>query len=97
MILVAASGWTVVAFLPLTLRAKLLRKPKQSIHVFLQGGTNDLGWEWGNQTLADFEMAATLKFKGYDYKFVLGDGAHVHFSYRLRDVGFLSHRGVLSL
>jgi hypothetical protein len=30
----------------------------------------------GNWPLANQDMAAALKFAGYDYKFVLGDGGH---------------------
>ncbi|HWA98534.1 MAG TPA: alpha/beta hydrolase-fold protein [Pirellulales bacterium] len=52
---------------------KTERKP---IRVFLQDGSNDLDNLHGNWPLANQEMAAALKFAGYDYKFVYGDGAH---------------------
>jgi len=55
----------------------LIRKtPRKPIRIFLQGGSNDLDWEFGNWPLANQEMAAALKFKGYDYKFVFGKGTH---------------------
>ena len=55
----------------------LIRKtPNKPIRVFLQDGSNDLDNEHGNWPLANQEMAAALKFKRYDYKFELGDGAH---------------------
>jgi enterochelin esterase-like enzyme len=55
----------------------LLRKtPPKPIRVFLQDGSNDLDNEHGNWPLANQQMAASLKFKGYDYQFVFGTGAH---------------------
>ena len=55
----------------------LIRKsPAKPIRVFLQGGTNDLDVGWGNWALANLEMAAALKFKKYDYRIAMGDGAH---------------------
>ena len=37
---------------------------------------NDLDWEFGNWPLANRQMAAALKYKGYNYKFVFGKGGH---------------------
>ena len=57
----------------------LVRKTKvqpKPIRVFLQDGSNDLDNIAGNWPLANQEMAAALKFAGYDYKFEFGDGAH---------------------
>jgi enterochelin esterase family protein len=55
----------------------LLRKTeKKPIRVFLQDGKNDLDNAHGNWWLANQEMAAALKFRGYDYQFVGGDGGH---------------------
>jgi len=48
------------------------------IRVFLQDGSNDLDNQFGNWPLANQEMAAALKFRGYDYRFEYGDGAHTH-------------------
>ena len=52
---------------------KTERKP---IRVFLQDGCNDLDNDNGSWPLANLQMAAALRFKNYDYKFVYGDGAH---------------------
>jgi len=52
---------------------KTERKP---IRVFLQDGENDLDNLHGSWPLANQQMAAALKFAGYDYKFVYGDGGH---------------------
>ena len=55
----------------------LIRKTeRKSIRVFLQGGSEDLDNEHGNWPLANQQMAAALKFAGYDYRFVFGEGAH---------------------
>jgi enterochelin esterase family protein len=52
---------------------KVERKP---LRVFLQDGSSDLDNMFGNWPLANQEMAAALKYSGYDYKFVFGDGGH---------------------
>ncbi len=49
---------------------------KQPLRVFLQDGENDLDNEHGNWPLANKQMAAALKFRGYDYRFEYGKGAH---------------------
>jgi len=55
----------------------LVRKSsKRPLRIFLQDGSNDLDNEHGNWPLANQEMAAALKFRGYDYRFEFGDGAH---------------------
>lgn len=55
----------------------LIRKTERKpIRVFLQDGSNDLNNLHGNWPLANQEMASALAFAGYDFKFVLGDGAH---------------------
>ena len=48
------------------------------LRVFLQDGSNDLDNRFGNWPLANQQMAAALKFRGYDYRFEYGDGAHTH-------------------
>ena len=50
--------------------------PNKPIRVFHQDGCNDLDNQFGNWWLANQEMAAALKFKHYDYKFVGGTGKH---------------------
>ncbi|MHA3773293.1 alpha/beta hydrolase [Verrucomicrobiota bacterium sgz303538] len=57
----------------------LIRKSKNTpkpLRVFLQDGSNDLNNLHGNWPLAAQDMAAALKYAGYDYQFVLGDGGH---------------------
>ncbi len=51
-------------------------KPAKPLRVFLQDGGNDLDNLHGNWPLANQDMAAALKFAGYDHQFVFGDGAH---------------------
>lgn len=55
----------------------MIRKhDKKDIKVFLQDGAHDLNNQYGNWWLANLQMESALKFKGYDYKFVEGAGAH---------------------
>ena len=55
----------------------LIRKEKiRPLRVFLQDGTNDLDNEHGNWFLANQQMAASLKFRNYDYTFVTDDSQH---------------------
>jgi enterochelin esterase family protein len=55
----------------------LIRKtPKKPIRVFLQAGENDLDNVHGSWPLANLQMDRALKFAGYDYKFVMGQGFH---------------------
>jgi predicted peptidase len=46
------------------------------IRVFLQDGENDLNNRHGNWWLANLQMESSLKFRGYDHKFVGGTGGH---------------------
>jgi enterochelin esterase family protein len=55
----------------------LIRKTERKpIRVFLQEGENDLDNLHGSWPLANRQMAAALKFAGYDYKFVMGHEGH---------------------
>lgn len=57
----------------------LIRQTKPApkpLRVFLQDGAGDLDNAYGNWPLANQEMAAALKFAGYDCRFEFGDGAH---------------------
>lgn len=55
----------------------VIRKTENKLlRIFLQDGSNDLDNLHGSWPLANQEMAASLKFKGYDYKFEFGDGGH---------------------
>lgn len=50
--------------------------PKKPIRVFLQDGANDLDNQFGHWPTANKAMAKVLEEKGYDYKFVFGEGTH---------------------
>jgi enterochelin esterase-like enzyme len=55
----------------------LIRKTEpKPLRVYLQDGAGDLDNLHGNWPLANQEMAAALKFAGYDYRFDYGDGGH---------------------
>ena len=56
--------------------AMIRKTEKKPIRVLLQDGSNDLDNLHGNWPLANQQMAAALKFMGYDYQFVFGDGGH---------------------
>lgn len=60
-------------YLPSTMN---LLEGRRKIRVFLQDGSNDLDNMHGNWPLANQDMAAALKYAGWDYKFVFGDGGH---------------------
>ena len=57
-------------------QAMIRKSEKKPIRIFMQDGTGDLDNLHGNWPLSSKEMAASLKFKGYDYKLELGDGGH---------------------
>lgn len=55
----------------------LIRKqPVRPLRVFLQDGEADLDNQYGNWWLANLQMAAALRYRGYDYQFVGGSGGH---------------------
>lgn len=57
----------------------LVRKSEKSpkpLRIFLQDGTNDLDNAAGNWPLANLQMAASLKYAHYDYRFEYGTGSH---------------------
>jgi enterochelin esterase-like enzyme len=55
----------------------IIRKAEvKPLRVFLQDGVGDLDNSHGHWPYANFDMAASLRFAGYDYKLVMGDGAH---------------------
>lgn len=49
---------------------------KKPIRAFLQDGSHDLDNQFGNWWLGNQQMAASLKFKGYDYQWYPGEGFH---------------------
>jgi enterochelin esterase family protein len=52
-------------------------KPKpKPIKVYLQDGKDDLNNLFGNWPLANEDLAAALRFAGYEHQFVMTDGGH---------------------
>jgi enterochelin esterase family protein len=56
--------------------ANIRKTERKPIRVFLQDGDEDLDNIHGSWPLANQEMAAALKFAGYDYQFEFGHGGH---------------------
>lgn len=58
--------------------ALIRSEPPRPLRVFLQAATRDLGFDrpTGNWLAANLETAAALAERGYDLRFVLGDGGH---------------------
>ncbi len=57
----------------------LVRKTKASpkpIKIYLQDGKDDLNNLFGNWPLANEDLAAALRFAGYEHQFVMTDGGH---------------------
>lgn len=55
----------------------LVRKTeKKPLKVFLQDGLKDIDNQFGNWPIANQDMAASLKYRGYEHKLVLGEGTH---------------------
>ena len=52
--------------------------PAKPLRVFMQAGTRDLGWNRAeyNWVSENLQIAAALAERGYDFRFVLGDGGH---------------------
>jgi len=50
--------------------------PPKPIRVFLQDGTKDLDWKYGNWFLNNQQMASALAFAKYDFKTAWGEGGH---------------------
>jgi enterochelin esterase family protein len=50
--------------------------PKKPIRIFQQDGANDIVNEFGSWPEANKAMAAAFEEKGYDHKFVFGEGPH---------------------
>jgi enterochelin esterase-like enzyme len=56
--------------------AMIRQEEVKPIRIFLQDGANDLDNKFGNWPLANQQMAKSLAFAKYDYKFVFGTGGH---------------------
>jgi enterochelin esterase family protein len=47
---------------------RIRKEAPRPLRVFLQDGEADLDNEYGNWWLANLEMVAALRYRGYDYK-----------------------------
>lgn len=57
--------------------ASLIRKHEpKPLRIFLQDGSNDQDIYSGSWFLGNNDVAAALKFAGYDYRYVVGTGGH---------------------
>lgn len=56
--------------------ARIRKTENKPLRVYLQGGRNDLDNRHGHWPLGNQQMAAALRFKGYDHRFVFGKGGH---------------------
>jgi enterochelin esterase family protein len=56
--------------------AMVREEAKRPIRVFLQSGANDMNRAMGSWAVANFDMAAALKLRGYDYRLEFGHGGH---------------------
>jgi enterochelin esterase family protein len=55
----------------------LVRKtPRKPLRIYLQDGSNDLDNEHGSWPLANQTLANSLRYAGYDYTFLYGQGFH---------------------
>jgi enterochelin esterase family protein len=56
--------------------SRIRKEPLRPLRVFLQDGEADLDNEYGNWWLANLQMVAALRYRGYDHRFVGGSGGH---------------------
>jgi enterochelin esterase family protein len=56
--------------------SRIRKEAPQPLRVFLQDGEADLDTQAGNWWLANLQMVAALKYRGYDHTFAPGTGAH---------------------
>ncbi|MCG8346647.1 MAG: hypothetical protein MI924_02565 [Chloroflexales bacterium] len=56
--------------------SRIRKEPMRPLRVFLQDGEADLDNEYGNWWLSNLQMAAALRYRGYDYQFAAGSGGH---------------------
>jgi enterochelin esterase-like enzyme len=52
------------------------REPKRNLRVWISDGSEDYENEWGSWPLQNLQLANSLKFRGYDFRFLLGHGSH---------------------
>ncbi len=56
--------------------SRIRKEAPRPIRIFLQDGEADLDNQSGNWWLANLDMVAAFKYRGYDYTFAPGSGAH---------------------
>lgn len=56
--------------------SRIRQDTPRPIRIFLQDGEADLDNQHGNWWLANLQMVAALRYRGYDHQFVAGSGAH---------------------
>jgi enterochelin esterase family protein len=56
--------------------AAVRRDEARPLRVFLQTGARDLDIVFGDWVLANRALASALAYRGYDHRFVVGDGGH---------------------
>jgi enterochelin esterase-like enzyme len=52
------------------------REPGKNLRVWISHGTEDYENEWGSWPTQNLQMANSLKFRGYDFRYYLGNGSH---------------------
>ena len=56
--------------------SRIRKESPRPMRIFLQDGEADLDNQSGNWWLANLQMVAALKYRGYDHTFASGTGAH---------------------
>lgn len=59
--------------------SRVRQNDKKPIRVYMQDGKNEINTIFGDWTLANEQMASSLKYKGYDYHFEQGEGGHNYY------------------
>jgi len=52
------------------------REPRKNLRVWVSDGSEDYENEWGSWPMQNITLANSLKFRGYDFRFYLGNGNH---------------------
>ena len=52
------------------------RQERKNLRVWISDGSEDYENEWGSWPLQNLQLANSLKFRGYDFRFLLGHGNH---------------------
>jgi enterochelin esterase-like enzyme len=52
------------------------RAPRKNLRVWVSDGSEDYENEWGSWPLQNIQLANSLKFRGYDFRFLPGQGNH---------------------